>query len=58
MHRIEAGVAVGNAASRHILEKTGFQREGRHRKILPLSSGWSDSYTYAILLSDWQKTDG
>lgn len=57
IHRIEAGVAVENTASIHVLKKTGFQREGRHRSILPLSSGWSDSYAYAILLSDWQKTD-
>ena len=57
LHRIEAGVAVANTASIHVLEKTGFQREGRHRSILPLSSGWSDNYSYAILVSDWRKME-
>ena len=49
LHRVEAGVAVHNHASIRVLEKAGMSREGTHRKILPLSSGWSDNYAYAIL---------
>ena len=49
LHRVEAGVAVDNAKSIRLLEKVGMQREGRHRKILPLKTGWSDNYSYAIL---------
>ncbi|MFK7935447.1 MAG: GNAT family N-acetyltransferase [Saprospiraceae bacterium] len=52
LHRIEAGCAVENVGSIKVLEKAGMQREGRHRKILPLKSGWSDSFAYAILESD------
>ena len=52
LHRIEAGCAVANSASIKVLEKTGFQREGRGRQVLPLKSGWSDNYEYAILESD------
>ena len=52
LHRVEAGVAVENAKSIRVLEKAGMQREGRHRKILPLKTGWSDNYSYAILKAD------
>lgn len=52
LHRIEAGCAVGNIGSIRILEKVGMTREGRKRKILPLMSGWSDTFEYAILSTD------
>ncbi len=52
LHRIGAGCAVDNKASARVLEKVGMQHEGRHRKILPLKSGWSDNFEYAILESD------
>jgi ribosomal-protein-alanine N-acetyltransferase len=52
LHRIEAGCAVGNVSSIHVLEKTGMTREAHTRKLLPLSSGWSDNYGYAILATD------
>ncbi len=52
LHRIEAGVAVENAKSIALLEKIGMSREGLCRKILPLQSGWSDNYMYAILEED------
>jgi ribosomal-protein-alanine N-acetyltransferase len=55
LHRIEAGSAVENIASIRVLEKTGMQKEGRKRKTLPLKSGWSDNYEFAILEEDWQK---
>ena len=49
LHRVEAGVAVENAKSIRVLKKVGMKREGRHRKILPLKTGWSDNYSYAVL---------
>ena len=54
-HRIEAGCAVGNIGSIHVLEKTGMTREAHTRKLLPLLSGWSDNYGYAILATDTYK---
>lgn len=53
LHRIEAGCAVANTASAMVLEKVGMLKEGRKRKVLPLKSGWSDNYEYAILEEDW-----
>ena len=52
LHRIEAGCAVDNIGSIKVLEKVGMIREGRGRKILPLKTGWSDNFEYAILETD------
>ncbi|MEQ3655128.1 MAG: GNAT family N-acetyltransferase [Dokdonia sp.] len=52
LHRIEAGCAVENVASRRVLEKVGMQKEGQKRQVLPLKSGWADAYLYAILATD------
>ncbi|MFT5336056.1 MAG: ribosomal-protein-alanine N-acetyltransferase [Luteibaculaceae bacterium] len=52
LHRIQAGCAVENKASIQVLEKVGMVREGRGRQVLPLKSGWSDNFEYAILESD------
>lgn len=52
LHRIEAGCAVDNIASSKVLEKVGMQPEGKRRKTLPLKTGWSDNYEYAILETD------
>ncbi|WP_034981918.1 GNAT family N-acetyltransferase [Epilithonimonas tenax] len=52
LHRIEAGCAVDNVGSFTVLEKVGMWREAHTRQLLPLKSGWSDNYGYAILSSD------
>ena len=42
-----------NISHRHkVLEKVGMIREGRKRQVLPLKSGWSDNYEYAMLHTD------
>jgi RimJ/RimL family protein N-acetyltransferase len=52
LHRIEAGCAVDNIGSIKLLEKVRMKKEGRKRKILPLKTGWSDNFIYAILEED------
>ncbi len=52
LHRIEAGVAIRNAASIKVLEKAGMNREGQHKKILPIRGEWVDNYHYAIVEND------
>lgn len=54
LHRIEAGCAVNNLGSIKVLEKSGMVQEGRGRKVLPLKTGWSDNFEYAILETDKQ----
>lgn len=53
LHRIEAGCATQNIASIKVLEKAGFTREGRKRKILPIRGNWVDNFFYAILEEDF-----
>ncbi|MEE4258719.1 MAG: GNAT family N-acetyltransferase [Bacteroidales bacterium] len=55
LHRIQAGCAVENVGSIKVLEKVGMTREGRKRQVLPLKSGWSDNFEYAILETDKRK---
>lgn len=52
LHRVEAGCAVDNIGSIRVLEKAGMTREGRKRQVLPLKSGWSDNFEYAIVETD------
>lgn len=52
LHLIEAGCAVGNIGSQKVIEKSGMIKEAHTRQLLPLMSGWSDNYGYAILSTD------
>ncbi|MEB8330514.1 GNAT family N-acetyltransferase [Flavobacteriaceae bacterium KMM 6897] len=52
LHRIEAGCAVENLGSIKVLENSGMIREGKKRQVLPLKTGWSDNFEYAILETD------
>ena len=53
LHRIEAGCAIGNIASKKVLEKCGFIIEGTQRQNLPLKTGWSDNHEYSILIEEF-----
>ncbi len=53
LHRIEAGCAVENIASKRVLEKAGMLQEGRKRKILPIRGDWVDNYIFGILETDF-----
>jgi ribosomal-protein-alanine N-acetyltransferase len=52
LHRIEAACIPSNTASVHLLEKTGFQREGYAREYLCINGVWADHLLYARLRSD------
>jgi RimJ/RimL family protein N-acetyltransferase len=52
LHRLEANVAVANAASQRVLEAAGFTREGIARGLLRIHGAWVDHYRYGLLDTD------
>ena len=53
--RIQAGTDPENIASQKVLEKAGFQREGRIRKGIFAWGNWTDLYLYGILREEWKE---
>jgi hypothetical protein len=47
--------AIENIGSFKVLEKAGMIREGHSRQLIPLKTGWSDCYEYAILAVDYKQ---
>jgi ribosomal-protein-alanine N-acetyltransferase len=52
LHRVEAACLPENAASRRVLEKAGFVREGYARQYLKIAGEWRDHLTFALLQGD------
>jgi len=52
LHRVEAACLPENAASRRVLEKAGFVREGYARQYLKIAGEWRDHLTFAVLQDD------
>lgn len=52
LHRVEAACLLDNAASRGLLEKSGFQPEGIARQYLLIDNKWQDHRIFALLRSD------
>jgi ribosomal-protein-alanine N-acetyltransferase len=53
LHRVEAGCATANVASKRVLEKAGMKQEAHRRKLLPIRGEWKDNYEFAILEDDY-----
>ena len=49
LHRIEAACLPENIASKTLLERNGFQREGLARAYLKIDGAWRDHLLYALL---------
>lgn len=58
LNRVDAELDTRNAASARVLEKLGFQREGRRREDCIVSGEVSDSWIYGLLRRDWQARAG
>ena len=52
LHRVEAACLPENLASRRVLEKAGFVREGYARHYLQIAGAWRDHLTFALLKED------
>jgi ribosomal-protein-serine acetyltransferase len=55
LNRVEIAAAVGNARSRAVPERLGFQLEGVRRQAEWLYDHFVDIATYAMLAEDWRR---
>jgi RimJ/RimL family protein N-acetyltransferase len=52
---IQATTDVGNVASKKVLEKAGFQKEGTMRKRFFSNGEWKDTVMFSILREEWKE---
>ena len=52
LHRLEASCLPINAASRRVLEKSGFRLEGQAKAYLKINGEWADHLLFGLLSED------
>jgi ribosomal-protein-alanine N-acetyltransferase len=54
LHRLEANIQPGNAASIALVKRAGFVREGFSRRYLKVGGRWRDHERWAIVAEEWK----
>ena len=57
LHRLEASCLPINTASRRVLEKSGFRKEGEARAYLKINGEWADHFLFGLLPEDLERAD-
>ena len=58
LRRVRAYAATGNAASRHVLEASGFTEHGVDRLGTVVADGLADAVIYDVLREEWARRTG
>jgi len=54
LHRVEANIQPANDASRALVRRAGFRREGLSRRYLKIGGRWRDHERWTLLAEDWR----